>query len=80
MLWRTFTASFSLLATLATTVRAEDKVKAAIAAIEGLGGSVLRIAANTDDQEVQFYLSDKEITNEALKHTCPTCGMWPESI
>ena len=68
MLWRIFTASFLLLATVATTIRAEDKGKAAIAAIEGLGGSVRRIAANTDDQEVQFYLSDKEVTDEALKH------------
>ena len=68
MLCRTLTVSLVLLPALAATVQADDKEKAAVAAIETLGGSVRKIAANTEDQEVQFYLSDKEITDEALKH------------
>jgi hypothetical protein len=42
--------------------------KAAIEAITKLGGSVRRIAANTDDKEVDFHLSGREVTDEGLAH------------
>jgi len=41
--------------------------EAAIKQIEELGGSVRQIAANVEDHEAAFHLSDKEITDEALK-------------
>ena len=68
MLCRTLTLSLGLLPALAATIQADDKEKAAVAAIESLGGSVRKMAANTDDQEIQFYLSDQDVTDEALKH------------
>ena len=48
------------------SAEADDKEQAAIAAIEQAGGTVRIIAADTEDREVQYYLSDKEVTDEAL--------------
>ncbi len=42
--------------------------EAAIAEIRKLGGTVRRIAANTDEKEVDFHLSGRDLTDESLKH------------
>jgi hypothetical protein len=52
----------SALCSLATADEAE-----AIAQIETSGGSVRKIAASVEDKEVAFHLSDKEITDDALR-------------
>ena len=60
---RTLTAT--VLALCAVTIANADET--AIKQIEELGGSVRQIAANVDDREAAFHLSDKEITDEALE-------------
>jgi hypothetical protein len=60
------TVTFSCL-TSGEFSRAEDD-PAAVAAIQQAGGSVRKIAANSMDQEVEFYLSDKEVTDDALQY------------
>ncbi|MFP6658407.1 MAG: malectin domain-containing carbohydrate-binding protein [Pirellulales bacterium] len=42
--------------------------EAAIAEIRKLGGTVRRIAANTDEKEVDFHLSGRDLTDESLAH------------
>lgn len=59
--------SILLLALFSQPTAADDKEQAAIAAIEQAGGTVRIIAADTEDREVQFYLSDKDVKDDALK-------------
>jgi hypothetical protein len=57
-----------LLLSSAPAMAQPESAQEAVAAVEAAGGRVMKIAANTDDQEVQFYLSDKDVTDEALVH------------
>lgn len=55
---------------LSTVVRAEpaEAEKAAIAAIQAAGGSVRKIAADSDQREVTMHLGDVKNTDEVLKN------------
>jgi hypothetical protein len=46
-----------------------DKAEAgAVATIEALGGSVRQISRSTNDREVEFHLSGRDLTDEGLEH------------
>lgn len=49
-------------------VQADDAEAEAIAAIQKMGGSVRRIALNTEDREVAFHLTGLELTDKGLAH------------
>ncbi len=53
---------------LATTFYLPADEQGAIAEIEKIGGTVRKIAQNTDDQEAAFHLSGKDLTDDGLVH------------
>ena len=58
---------------------ADDAEKAAVAEIRKLGGSVRRLASNTNDKEVDFHLTGTDLTGADLLGA--TTGFWePEGI
>ncbi len=67
-----FVLGFSLLVGLRAQAHADEPTDPAdaeaIAAIKELGGTVRRIAANTEDRQVEFHLTGKELTDEGLAH------------
>ena len=68
MILRAAIVSLLLSPAVAALAQQNDGQEEAVAAIEAAGGRVMKIAANTDDQEVQFYLSDKDVTDDTLKY------------
>jgi len=68
MIYRAVPVSLLLISAIPALAQQNGGQEEAVAAIEAAGGRVMKIAANTDDQEVQFYLSDKDVTDDALQY------------
>ncbi len=66
MICRAITVTLLMIPAVPVFAQQDAAQQEAVAAIEAAGGRVMKIAANTDDQEVQFYLSDKDVTDDAL--------------
>ena len=58
----------AMVVSLSPTVFADDDEKKAIDAIEKMGGTVRKIAANVDWKEAAFHLSGTDLNDEGLAH------------